>query len=119
VKVLGGLDKWHTPPFDSITVTEKETGFHEGGKEDSSILINATLKTPFPPVSLPAKEYMENAKKIWEELDLPRLKPQAPWFGYSLGQWNEELAEEARLAVEGKWQLTGQKIMTRRARVKE
>ena len=30
---------------------------------------------------------MERAKKIWEELGLPKLKPEAPWFGYSLGEW--------------------------------
>ena len=53
------------------------------------------LKEPFPPVSLPKKEYMERALEIWNELGLPPVKPQSPWFGYSLGQWDEELEEEA------------------------
>lgn len=119
VKVLEGLDKWHTPPFESISITEKKTGFHEGGQEDSFILINATLKAPFPPVSLPAREYMEHAKKIWEELGLPKLKPQAPWFGYSLGQWNEELEEEAHLATEGRYYETGEKLSARRVRIRD
>src|SRR2546422_5609432 len=48
----------------------------------------------FPPVSLPKREYMEKAKKIWEELGLPPLFPKPPWYGYSLGDWDEELEEE-------------------------
>src|SRR3989337_2887878 len=40
--------------------------------EDSAVLINAVLKEPFPPISLPKQEYMENARKIWEEMGLPR-----------------------------------------------
>jgi 4-hydroxy-3-polyprenylbenzoate decarboxylase len=37
-------------------------------KTDSGLLIDATLKGPMPPLALPKREYMENAKKIWEEL---------------------------------------------------
>lgn len=59
------------------------------GGEDASVLFDATLKEDFPPISLPKKEYMENAKKIWDELGLPELKPQVPWYGYSLGEWEE------------------------------
>ena len=44
---------------------------------------------------------MERAKAIWEELGLPALKPEAPWFGYSLGEWPEELDEAAERAVKG------------------
>ena len=57
------------------------------GGQDASVLIDATLKEDFPPISLPKREYMERAKVIWEELGLPKLKPEAPWFGYSLGEW--------------------------------
>jgi len=32
--------------------------------EDASILIDATLKGTFPPVSLPKKEFMERAAEI-------------------------------------------------------
>ena len=59
--------------------------------QDASVLIDATLKENFPPISLPKREYMENARKIWEELGLPKLKPEAPWFGYSLGEWSDDL----------------------------
>ena len=55
------------------------------------MLIDATLKEDFPPISLPKREYMERAKVIWEELGLPALKPEAPWFGYSLGEWDERI----------------------------
>jgi 4-hydroxy-3-polyprenylbenzoate decarboxylase len=42
---------------------------------------------------------MENAKAIWEELGLPKLKPEAPWFGYSLGDWSERNEQMAQRAV--------------------
>jgi hypothetical protein len=61
----------------------------------------------FPPISLPKREYMEKAKKIWEELGLPKLKPEVPWFGYSLGEWSEDLDEAAARAVRGDYFDTG------------
>ena len=69
------------------------------GGEDASVLIDATLKEDFPPISLPKREYMERAKAIWEELGLPKLKPEAPWFGYSLGEWSPEFDEAALRAT--------------------
>ncbi|HEX3499903.1 MAG TPA: UbiD family decarboxylase, partial [Stellaceae bacterium] len=53
------------------------------GGEDGSVLIDATLIEPYPPVSLPTRPYLERAKKIWDELGLPALKPEQPWYGYS------------------------------------
>jgi 4-hydroxy-3-polyprenylbenzoate decarboxylase len=82
--------------------------------EDGAVLIDATLKETFPPVSLPKREFMENAKKIWEELDLPKLRPQAPWFGYDLGEWNEGLELMARRAVQSEYWETGKIIAQRR-----
>ena len=69
--------------------------------EDASVLIDATLKEDFPPISLPKREYMERAKVIWEELGLPKLKPESPWFGYSLGEWSPEFDEAALRATRG------------------
>jgi UbiD family decarboxylase len=83
-------------------------------KTDSALLIDATAKGPFPPISLPAREYMERAKQLWHELELPSLELKNPWFGYSLGLWTEEAQEEAGLAVEGKHFATGEKLMARR-----
>ena len=66
------------------------------GGEDASVLIDATLKEDFPPISLPKREYMERAKVIWEELGLPKLKPESPWFGYSLGEWSPGVRRDGR-----------------------
>ncbi len=84
------------------------------GGEDASVLFDATLKEPFPPISLPKREYMENARKIWEELGLPPLKPQPPWFGISLGEWDEEFDVMAKRAVEGDHWVTGDIIAQNR-----
>ena len=75
--------------------------------EDSAVLINAMLKETFPPISLPKQEYMENARKIWERMGLPRLKPRMPWYGYDLGEWNEHLERQAQLAVKSEYWETG------------
>jgi UbiD family decarboxylase len=84
------------------------------GGEDASVLFDATLKENFPPISLPKKEYMENAKQIWEELGLPALKPQTPWHGYSLGEWEEEFDVMAKRAVDSDYFKTGEIIAQRR-----
>ena len=81
---------------------------------DSAMLMNAMLKRPYPPISLPAKKYMEGARIIWEELGLPPLKPQTPWYGYSLGQWPEEFQVEADRAVRSEYWTTGEVIKQRR-----
>jgi 4-hydroxy-3-polyprenylbenzoate decarboxylase len=57
---------------------------------------------------------MERAKKIWEELGLPKLKPESPWFGYSLGEWPDELERAAELAVKGDYFETGKLLVKRR-----
>ncbi len=80
----------------------------------ATLLVDATRKWPFPPLSLPKKEFMERAKKIWEELGLPTLKPKMPWFGYSLGSWSKEDAEEADLALKGEHYQTGEKLARQR-----
>ena len=75
--------------------------------EDASVLIDATLKGTFPPVSLPKKEFMENAAEIWNELGLPKLRKEAPWHGYDLGEWTEEFEHMAKLATESDYWQTG------------
>ncbi len=71
--------------------------------EDSTMLIDATMKADLPPLALPKKEYMERARKIWEELGLPALRPQSPWHGYSLGDWLPQWDEAALRAVQGRY----------------
>jgi UbiD family decarboxylase len=84
------------------------------GGQDASVLIDATLKESFPPISLPKREFMERAKVIWEELGLPKLKPESPWFGYSLGEWSPELDKAAARAVRGDYFMTGKELEKRR-----
>jgi len=74
-----------------------------GGEEDSTLLVDATMKGDLPPLALPKREYMERAKAIWEELGLPSVRPRPPWFGYSLGDWLPQWDEAARRAVEGRY----------------
>jgi 4-hydroxy-3-polyprenylbenzoate decarboxylase len=57
---------------------------------------------------------MERAKKIWEELGLPELKPEAPWFGYSLGEWSDDLDEAAEKATRGDYMDNGPGLEARR-----
>ncbi len=82
--------------------------------EDAAVLIDATLKETFPPVAMPKREFMEAAAKIWEELGLPALKPEPPWYGYDLGEWNEEFERMAQLAVKSEYWETGKLFAQRR-----
>jgi len=76
-------------------------------EEDSTLLMDATMKGDLPPLALPKQEYMERAQKIWEELGLPKLRRQSPWFGYSLGDWLPQWDAAAKRAVEGKYMENG------------
>ena len=76
-----------------------------------------TRKWPYPPVSLPRKEFMENARRLWEELDLPKLQPREPWFGYELGYWSDEEREEAELALAGKHYEIGERAEKNRKKL--
>jgi len=85
-----------------------------GDGQDSTLLIDATLKGDLPPVALPKKEYMEHARELWERLELPPLKPEAPWHGYSLGDWNDEWDEAAARAVAGDYLENGRRSEAKR-----
>ncbi len=80
----------------------------------SGVMINATRKWVYPPVSLPKQEFMERARQIWEEEGLPPLAQTSPWHGYSLGFWTEEDEQEAELALKGEHYKTGEKLLSRR-----
>src|SRR5215216_3232407 len=116
--ILWAMSYRMKPHIDMQVLLHKDPGHgprsHVGGHQDSAVLMNATLKEDFPPISLPKREFMEHAKTLWEELGLPPLKPQAPWFGYSLGNWSEEFEEEASAAVNGDYFQTGEKLAQRR-----
>jgi len=72
-------------------------------EEDSTLLMDATMKGDMPPLALPKQEYMESAKKIWNELGFETLRPQPPWFGYSLGDWLPQWDEAAKRAALGRY----------------
>lgn len=78
-----------------------------GRKWEAQILIDATMKYPMPPVSLPKKQYMEEAKELWEQAGLPKIRPMRKWFGYSLGDWCDEWDACAERAVQGNWLANG------------
>jgi 4-hydroxy-3-polyprenylbenzoate decarboxylase len=82
--------------------------------EESTMLVDATLKEMAPPLALPKREFMERARAIWQELGLPALKPQAPWHGYSLGDWDAAWDVYADRAVTGRWEETGKETLARR-----
>jgi UbiD family decarboxylase len=82
--------------------------------EDSTLLIDATLKREMPPLALPKREYMEHAKELWERLGLPPLNPESPWHGYSLGDWTEEWDRLAERAAEGDYLENGKRSAQRR-----
>jgi 4-hydroxy-3-polyprenylbenzoate decarboxylase len=82
--------------------------------EDSTILVDATLKHAAPPLALPAREFMEHARAIWQELGLPSLTPQSPWHGYSLGDWSRNWDIYAQRAVAGQWAQSGEETLARR-----
>lgn len=80
----------------------------------SGLMINATRKWDYPPLSLPEKGFMERAKQIWEDEGLPPLSPKVPWHSYSLGYWTEEEQQEAELALKGEHYKTGEKLAKNR-----
>jgi len=89
-------------------------GAHYGPKHsESTMLIDATLKHPMPPLALPSREHMEHARRLWEELDLPALQPTAPWHGYTLGDWTETWEQFAQRAVAGDWEQNGLQTLAR------
>ncbi len=83
------------------------------GEEDSTLLIDATMKAPMPPLALPTKPYMEAGKELWEKLGLPTLRPESPWHGYSLGDWSKSWTEAAERATAGDWPENGRRTLQR------
>lgn len=102
----------------SIAPTDdvREATYPEG-RGASSLLINACREHPYLPVSLPAKDLMEAAVERWHALGLPELQLKSPWYGYPLSEWTPENAEEALLAITGRYFETGEKLLGRQAKL--
>lgn len=102
------------PHLDMEIVKHQDAGHSPSASlrsgDDSALLVDATLKGDLPPISLPKRAYMERAREIWEDaLGLRKLVPETPWFGYSLGDWPEELDIDAERAVRGEFWETGRR----------
>jgi 4-hydroxy-3-polyprenylbenzoate decarboxylase len=110
IKVSTALDFSLAPPS-----SREEAATLRG----SAILIDATRKWEYPPVSLPRREFMEKAQTIWRELNLPALELKNPWFGYNLGSWSEEDQADAERALRGEHYLVGEMRQAQRAPFKE
>ena len=108
----------HNPIEDVQVLAHRGQGHgpkrEHAGEEDSTLLIDATMKSDMPPVALPRREYMEQAKEFWDELGLPALRPESPWFGYSLGDWSQEWDDAARRAAEGDYLENGRRSIQHR-----
>ncbi|MFL5089181.1 MAG: UbiD family decarboxylase [Xanthobacteraceae bacterium] len=102
---------YRTNPVDDVQLMPNRGGVQGAqygpNKTDSGLLIDATRKRPMPPLALPRREFMEHARALWEELGLPALNVQAPWHGYTLGEWTDDWEEFARRAVAGDWEANG------------
>jgi len=100
-------------PIEDIQIIPYRDGGHgpKGGRHgsDSTMLVDATLKADMPPLALPKKPHMEHAKDLWDRLGLPPLKPEMPWFGYSLGDWTDEWDDMAATALAGDYMENGRR----------
>ena len=83
-------------------------------RPDSALLVDATMKGAMPPLALPKREFMENAKALWEKIGLPALRPESPWHGYSLGDWTEEWDAAAMKATRSEWMERSERFRQRR-----
>lgn len=111
---------YRSNPIDDLLVVPHRSRSHgpknEAGSANSTLLIDATAKGIMPPLALPAKQYMEEAKAIWEKIGLPTLNPLAPWHGVHLGDWDDRWERFAQAAVKGEWERNGENSFQRRRR---
>jgi 4-hydroxy-3-polyprenylbenzoate decarboxylase len=108
---------YRSNPSEDLLVLPYRSRTH-GPKADSTsnstLLIDATAKSPMPPLALPGKPYMERAMEIWDELGLPPIAPRAPWHGVDLGDWGLTWQRFADQAVAGRWKEVGEATLARR-----
>jgi 4-hydroxy-3-polyprenylbenzoate decarboxylase len=108
---------YRTNPVEDVQISPNRGGVQGAQygprKTDSGLLIDATRKRAMPPLALPTRPYMEHARALWEELDLPPLNVRAPWHGYTLGEWTDDWEKFAERAAAGDWQNNGRETLAR------
>ena len=108
---------YRSNPIEDVHIAPWRRGvqgsIYSGGGTDSAMLIDATLKHKMPPLALPAREFMDGARKIWERLGLPPLTIRQPWHGYELGDWTDTWETFARRAIVGDWEANGEETLRR------
>ena len=109
---MPGLD----PSAYSPGASHEEKEF-PGGVGSSGVLIDATIKYPYPPTSLPRKDFMEKARDTWKELGLPELNLVEPWYGYELGYWPDEFRQDAEDILKGNHYEIGERLSKLREKV--
>ena len=109
---------YRSNPIEDLLVVPYRSRSHgpksESGAANSTLLIDATAKSVMPPLALPARKYMDEAKEIWERIGLPPLSPQAPWHGVHLGDWDDRWERFAQAAARGEWERNGENSFQRR-----
>ena len=109
---------YRSNPIEDLLVLPYRSRSHgpksESGAANSTLLIDATAKSVMPPLALPARQYMEEARVIWEKVGLPPLSPQAPWHGVHLGDWDDRWERFAQAAAKGEWERNGENSFQRR-----
>lgn len=102
---------YRTDLMKSVKIEDYQANGHAPKLRDreweAKIMIDATMHYPMPPVALPTKEIMEEARELWEKAGLPKVAPRWKWYGYDLGDWCAEWTKCAERAVAGDWLLNG------------
>ena len=102
---------YRTDLMKSVKIEDHQANGHAPKLRDreweAKIMIDATMHYPMPPVALPPKEIMEEARELWTKAGLPPVSPRWKWYGYDLGDWCEEWTRCAERAVAGDWLLNG------------
>jgi 4-hydroxy-3-polyprenylbenzoate decarboxylase len=108
---------YRSNPIEDIVIVPYRSRSHgpkTSGAANSTLLVDATAKHPMPPLALPARRYMDEARALWEKIGLPPLSPQPPWHGVHLGDWDERWERFAEAAAGGEWERNGENSFQRR-----
>ncbi|GFK94602.1 3-octaprenyl-4-hydroxybenzoate carboxy-lyase [Fundidesulfovibrio magnetotacticus] len=102
---------YRTDLMKSVKIVDHQANGHAPKLRDrpweAKLMIDATMHYAMPPVALPTKEIMEEARELWNQAGLPPVTPRWKWFGYSLGDWCDEWTRCAERAVAGDWLING------------